>query len=236
LLVYDVEIADPRGIVRERWEGLRLRVVERAEPTGGWPGALLGPYLERRMRATDPGSRIEVEVEVERDGSSGRHERSDRLLRRLIGRCVSIARRPDGKPEVMGVGCGGVSTSHARGLTLAAAGPGRVACDVEPCCARPDWIWRDILGPDRWELARQITSETGESQDLAATRAWVAAECLAKAGAGTRAPLVLRTPGEGRAVPLASGPFAIATFAVPGRGGGEPWVIGLLTRPDDARL
>ena len=122
--------------------------------------------------------------------------RSDRLFRQLLGQGASIARRPDGKPEADDGR--GISAAHAGDWTIAAAGPGTIACDLEPVAARPDPTWRDLLGPDRWELAGLIARETGETSDLAATRAWVAGECLTKAGVSARAPLVLDRPADGR--------------------------------------
>src|SRR5262249_1958224 len=76
ILVYDVEVVDERGRVRERWEGLRLRVVERRGPRGDWPGPLFGPYLERLIRELLPGSPAAA-VAVERDGAASRRDRSD---------------------------------------------------------------------------------------------------------------------------------------------------------------
>ena len=48
LLIYDLEIRDETGSVRERWEGLRLRVIDRHRPGVNWPEPLLGPYLDCR--------------------------------------------------------------------------------------------------------------------------------------------------------------------------------------------
>ena len=79
LLIYDLEITDDSGVILERWDGLRLRVVKRDVPRSTWPVPLLGPYLERRMKAMLPGSRLTVEVE--RNGHADQNARSDRLLR-----------------------------------------------------------------------------------------------------------------------------------------------------------
>ncbi len=234
LLIYDLAVTDESGVVRERWEGLRLRVVQRDEPRGSWPVPLLGPYLERRIRALLPWSRLTVEVES--NGHADRNERSDRLLQRAFGKPVPIVRRPDGKPELAGNGNISVSATHARDMTLAVAGPDTLACDVEPAIARSTSLWRDLLGPDRWELAQLIMSETGEDVTLAATRAWVADECLTKAGVDRSVPLVLRGSTSGRDVLLGSGSLAIATFILPDRNGQDSLVVGLLTRHDDAIL
>jgi len=229
LLVFDIDITDEQGFVRERWEGLRLRVVERQEPGDNWPEPLLGPYLERRMRELLPDLRLSVEVE--RNGDAERRTRSDRLFHNMLGQSVAIARRPDGKPEV-NVACV-VSAAHARDWTIAASGPGPIACDLEPVMARPDSLWRDLLGLDRWELAGLIALETGEPLSQAATRAWVASECLIKAGVIATAPLVLRSSTAGPAVVLGSGPLVIATFLLTDLLERQPMVLGLLVRDDD---
>jgi enediyne polyketide synthase len=235
-----VEVVDDSGRVRERWEGLRLRVVERHEPRADWPAALFGPYLERRVRDLLPG-RPAMAVVVARDGAAPRRARSDRLFRQVVGPLAAIARRLDGKPEADGRRC--LTASHAGDWTVAAARRGIVACDLEPVAARPDDAWRDMLGPDRWELARLIRRRTGEPRTQSATRVWVAGECLTKAGISSVAPLVLaRTHGDAGAgagaVVLASGDFQIATLTLPG--GPEPdrpaMVFGLLTRDGHARL
>ena len=80
ILIYDLAVIDDSGVVRERWEGLRLRIVKCDEPRGAWPAPLLGPYLERRMGRCPPWARLTVEVE--RNGHVDQNERSDRLLQR----------------------------------------------------------------------------------------------------------------------------------------------------------
>jgi enediyne polyketide synthase len=232
LLVYDLEVVDEQGHVRERWEGLRLRVVERRELDPDWPDPLLGPCLERRARSLLPG--CEIAVEVERDGQSGRRSRSDRLIHRVLGECEGFARRPDGKPEA--ADGRGISAAHARDWTMAIAGRGTIACDLEPVVERPESVWRDLLGHDRWEMARLLARETGEPMDPAATRVWVALECLAKAGINPSAPMVFMRQARDSAVLLGSGPFRIATFVVPDRRNQGPLMVGLLARTDDARL
>ena len=206
LLVYDIDVLDDRGAICERWEGLRLRVVERQEPRGDWPAPLLGPYLERRIRGLLPGS-SPVAVAVEKDAITSRRDCA------AIGCSASSSARPrrssvrpDGKPETDGDRT--LTAAHAGDWTIAAAGLGVIACDVEPVASRPDPTWRDMLGPDRWELAGLIARTTGETSAQAATRAWVAGECLTKAGVSSRAPLVLGQPADGRAVVVHSGDFA----------------------------
>jgi enediyne polyketide synthase len=184
------------------------------------------------MSAVIPGLRLAVEVE--RNGDVERPARSDRLFQRALGESVPIARRPDGKPEV--ADRRGISAAHSRDWTVTVAGHGTIACDLEPVAARPAPQWRDLLGADRWELAGLIARESGEPLDVSATRAWVAGECLAKAGVVPTAPMVLMPSTAAPAVVLGSGSIRIATFVLPDRHTREPLVLGLLSRTDNGRL
>lgn len=229
LLHYDVDVVDDRGEIRERWEGLHLRVVERQEPRSDWPTALLGPYLERHLRGILPGV-PPITIAVERVESVPRRTRSDRLFQQLLGPGASVSRRADGKPETDGGRT--LTAAHAGDWTVAAASPGVIACDLQPVAQRPAATWLDMLGPDRADLAGLVARIIGESSDEAATRTWVAGECLIKAGAFSRAPLTLVPPANGRAVIFHSGAFAIATLPLPN--GPEPdrppLILGFLVR------
>ena len=161
--------------------------------------------------------------------------RSDRLFRRALGEGVPIARRPDGKPEV--ADRRGISAAHARDWTVAVAGHGTIACDLEPVAAHP-------VGP----LAR-----SPGCRPLGAGRAHRARDRRADGRLGDPRLGRRRVPGQGRRrldgpdgpharrpprPPSCSGPdrFRIATFVLPDRRTREPLVLGLLSRTDDARL
>jgi len=194
--VYDLEVLTLDGRLRERWEGLKLRAVDRIAPPDDWTAALLGPYVERHLQEILPGSSVRVSFEDKANASPRRH-------------------RPDGKPE-MEDGTP-VSISHAGGLVLAVAGGGRLGCDLEPVTERTEEVWRDLLGPERFRLAELIARERGETPDAAATRVWAAAESLTKAGAPHGAPLVLEAAGHGDQTGdgwllLRSGELRIGTF------------------------
>jgi enediyne polyketide synthase len=186
--VYDLELVDAQGRLRERWEGLKLKAVDRIAPPESWTAALLGPHVERRLQEILPGSGVRVAV------STNGHEGSREAIFGLLG-AGEPRRRPDGKPEAAG---GQVSISHAGSLLLAVARDARnsrIGCDLEPVAARPEEVWRGLLGPDRFQLAELIARERGESRDAAATRVWAAAESLAKAGVPHGAPLTLESGG-----------------------------------------
>ncbi|MFY9824166.1 MAG: SDR family oxidoreductase, partial [Thermoanaerobaculia bacterium] len=136
--VYDLELVDAQGRLRERWEGLRLKAVDRIAPPQSWTAALLGPHVERRLQEILPGSGVRVSVS---SGAPNGHGESRTAVFNLIG-AEEPRRRPDGKPEAAG---GQVSISHAGDLTLAVARDARdarVGCDLEPVAARPEEVWR----------------------------------------------------------------------------------------------
>ena len=104
-----------------------------------------------------------------------------------------------------------VSVSHEGNLTLVIAGA--EGCDVEPIVARSEQVWSDLLGVRRWDLAKVVAQETGETLDIAATRIWCASECLKKAGIVADAPLLLMQ-SDNEIIWLESGENAISTFVI----------------------
>jgi enediyne polyketide synthase len=201
--VYDLEILDVLGSVRERWEGLRLRAVQRIEPPEAWRAALLAPYLERRLEEILPGRRVRITLGPDSHGP--RH-------------------RPDGKPETNGRQ---ISRSHAGELVLEVTGDGRIGCDLEPVTGRTEEVWRDLLG-ERFALAELIARERGESRDSAATRVWTAIESLKKAGVPHGAPLVLEGGEADGWLLLRSGDLRIGTYLGPVRELSGPAALAVL--------
>ncbi len=210
--LYDLELLTLDGCLRERWEGLKLRAVDRTQLPAVWSAALLGPYVERRLQEILPGSHIRIALE-EKSGKGAKRR----------------AHRPDGKPDSAEEGSG-LSVSHAGSLTLSVAnGGGRLGCDMEPVSARTGEVWEGLLGAERFRLAELIARERGESRDAAATRVWAAAESLTKAGAPHGAPLVLETSGEDGWLLLRSGELRIGTLLVPVRELAGSAVLAVLT-------
>lgn len=229
--VYDVELTDTEGRVRERWERLHLRPVNGTDFKGPWPEGLLTPYVERCLLELVPGA--EVSIAFEGDQALSRRDRSTRAMKRALG-ADGINRRADGKPEA----CDGrdVSASHSRNLTMAVAGHFPVGCDLELIVTRLPEIWCDMLGVERFKLAELISREAQETLDVAATRVWTSVECLKKAGAGMAAPLVLADVAPNGWVLLASGKLKIASGVVKRDGHKEELAIALLTGGGDARV
>lgn len=228
--VYDIELTDTEGHVRERWEGLQLRAISGTEFKGPWPEGLLTPYVERCLLDLVPGAN--VSVAFERDEALGRRDRSTRAIERAVG--CRIIRRADGKPET----CDGrnVSASHCGDLTMAVAGHSSIGCDLELVATRPPEIWSNMLGVERFKLAEIISREAQEMLDVAATRVWTSIECLKKAGAGITAPLVFAGVAHNGWVVLASGELKIASGVVHRDGEKEDLAIAVLTGGGDARV
>lgn len=222
VFVYDLEIRDAGGHTVERWHGLRLRALAPREPPAVWPAPLVGPYLARRVEELVAGAA--VEVVLERGGLDERPGRTDRALARLTA--AKVVRRADGKPELPEGPA--ISVAHAGDLVLAAAAAGAVGCDLEPVVERAPELWRDLLGPERAELAAVVASETGEEPARAATRVWTAGECLKKAGLAPSAPLVFVSHTGDGWVLLAAGEIAVASWVGQVAGAPEPVAFALL--------
>lgn len=227
--VYDIEVLGKDGSVLERWDQLKLRVLEERKVTRPWPVALLAPYIERRAADLLPGS--EIGVAVKKGPPRKERGKSDAVIKSAIGRQVPVTRRPDGKPEVQGDLH--VSASHVKDLTLAVASPSVIGCDMELAVTRTPAVWKDLLGDDRYELASMAAKESGESLDDAATRIWAVSECLKKTGAPVKTPLVLSSATEDGWVVVGSGRTAAATYVTAIDGREERLVLAILCERDE---
>ena len=148
--VYDLDILAADGSLRERWQGLRLRAVDRTRLPAAWSAPLLVPYLERRLQELFPKSNLRVALEsatvpgdVEPLSVTGRPARPDSAA--IVGSLVAtgtmtvtamassataskgtataaprLFHRPDGSPEIPGGPP--ISVAHAANLVLAIAG------------------------------------------------------------------------------------------------------------------
>jgi enediyne polyketide synthase len=215
---YDLELLGEDGSVLEQWEGLCLRKVADIPRRRSWPAAILGPYLERRLEELLPGARVSIALER---GATSR----DTIVRAL-GKETELRHRSDGRPEVAAP-CS-VSAAHSGDLTLAAVAPEAVGCDLEVVTSRDPAVWRDLLGAERFHLAKLIAS--GEDFNRAATRVWSAGECLKKSGAMANAPLVLASTSPDGWVLLSSGAQTIATYCAEVCEITDKLVVGVLVR------
>jgi len=221
--VYDLELCASDGRLLERWEGVHLRRVADATPRA-WPDALLGPFVEWKLRDLVPGSR--VLVALERSPVSSPRVRSDRVIQKALGSERTVLRRHDGRPWVDGQL--EVSASHAEEITLAVAAATGVTCDVEPVRGRGASRWQELLGSDRWGLAQEIARQAGENLDQAATRVWVGLECVKKADAPWNAPLLVLTVRADGWVCLGTPGGIVATYVATLQEHDGPLVLGVL--------
>jgi enediyne polyketide synthase len=224
---YDLEFRNAAGVLRESWVGLKLHKIADASACA-WPDALVAISLERRVR--EMGAATELAAAFERDHTTDRRRRSERAIQRALHAPHTVQWRADGKPEVQAAAIS-VSAAHMNGLTLAVAGPGPLACDLEQVSERPHQVWRDLLGGERWRLAELIASEAGEDIQTSATRVWTALESLKKAGVPEDAHLLLHafsheSPGL---VSLKMGSLKIATAVVHFSGDPLPAAVSILT-------
>lgn len=225
--VYDLDILGIDGLVHERWRGLKLQAVGKPIPNPRQE-ALLGPYLERRVREFIPGS--DVLVVLQCDQSEDRQARSDRAIQTVVGMRTAVTRRPDGKPEVRAPR--EVSAAHSGDITIAVASSKPVSCDLELVEERPSCVWRALLGDARIELVQLLVRRTQENGVVSATRLWSAGEALKKVGASITAPLVFVSSTDDGCVFLASGKFKILTFATQLHERKGKYVIAVLTEAD----
>jgi enediyne polyketide synthase len=247
---YDLEVANEGGRVVERWTGLKLRAIEAMPARTSWPVALAAPYLERRVQELLAKSSIRVALEQNGNGKPGSHSMqgevgqsettflfangdartstSDAAMQRAVGQPVRIWRRPDGKP--MTWGGKKVSASHRQALTLAIAANQAVACDLEAVTARPQAVWRELLGEAACAMAERIARERSEALDTTASRIWTVLECLKKAGAPPPAPLVLEAAAEDGWLVLRSGELAIASCLMAMQGMNQQMAVAFAVR------
>ncbi|MCQ3979286.1 MAG: hypothetical protein DPW09_38185 [Anaerolineae bacterium] len=233
-LIFDVVVTGADGEAQEAWQGLRLKMMSGTTFTGRWSPPVLGPFVERRLQQLLPGSA--VTVVVERSPDRDRRSRGNLAIQRVLGETVSVQRRPDGKPEVIGDRV--VSVAHAGDLTLAVAAlqtQGPIGCDLEPVTARTEIVWQDLLG-ERFQLVDAVIQATKEDLPSAATRVWAAVECLKKAGAALDVPLTLASAHEHGWVLLSAGSLVTATYVAQIQTSPEPLVLAVLVRRDHATL
>jgi enediyne polyketide synthase len=228
---YDLELRSSSGTILEYWKGLRFHKVDDAK-TQDWPDPLASALLEWRVRRATPSSRVFAAFEREINSNEDRRCRSERAIQRALDAPWPVRWRSDGKPLVDTSLC--VSAAHSNGLTLAVAAPQLVACDIEPIRTRSDVMWRDLLGDERWSLARLIASQAQEDLQTAATRVWTAVEALMKADILRDGPLVLLSASVDKqdGVALAAPGATISTSVVRFRGDSTPFAVAVLARSE----
>lgn len=233
-LIYDLDLIDGGGEVRERWRGLELRVVARRTGPLDLALPLVAPYVERRLAELLPRSGVRLALAPAAAGE--RPAITDLALAPLVGG-GRLCRDGDGRPRVLGSKEPGspeqgspqppaVSAAHAAGLILAVAGAGPLACDLERVGDRGREAWQRLLGGERFVLAEQLARDGVDDEEGAAARVWTALECLHKAGCAAAAPLAVAAAGDDGWAVLRSGGMAVSTLVF--RAGGERLALAVL--------
>ncbi len=230
--VYDLNVVGEDGLVRERWDGLRLRMIANSSFRGAWPNSLIGTCIERRLREWFPGS--SVTIACQGDAALSRRERSDKAIQMAVGQSVAVLRHPNGKPFV-GESTA-VSAAHCGELTLAVRGPGPVGCDVEQVSERDASAWLDLLGAEGVKLAELVSLSATEEIKTSATRVWAAHESLKKAGVVREAPLLFASAETDGWVIFSAARLRVATWETEVRGHDGRVVMAILFGLNDASL
>jgi enediyne polyketide synthase len=228
---FDIEIHDPDGTLVERWGGLVLQAIEALLLPEMWSVPLAAPFFERQLDELFPDLRLRVALAD--GGQTGVAPPGAAVIGLTSGSGRPVLRRADGKPE----GFGYVSASHSGPLTLAVSASRPVGCDIEAVEKRPEAVWHDLLGSERFALARLAAHEGTEEFARSATRVWAAVEALEKAGAAVvQTPLVLDRVGDGWTL-FSAGAFAVASrveaFQCAAR---SPFAIAIAVRQASAAL
>jgi enediyne polyketide synthase len=215
LFTYDVEVRSPESVVLEQWYGLQLQQVGSEQARQSWKGALLRPYLERKVNDLLPGRPVQLVIEQ----LHGEEQHSDEVLHQLLEPGTIIHRRSDGRPLVIDRPARALSAAHCGQFVIAALGQESAGCDIETISTRSEPVWQSLLGQERFRLATLIATQEQEDFACAATRLWVASESLKKAGALLNLPLVFNHATPDRWILFSAGRFAIATWIMmlPGR-------------------
>lgn len=221
--VWDLDVLGPDGVPLERWRGLELAEVPGAAPREIWSAPLLAPFLEELAAQHFTGAGFRVVVVAGEDRAAREH-----ALRIVHGAPRRVCRRPDGRPVSMDDRS--LSLSHAVGHTLAVVGREPVACDIEGVAARPEAVWRAMLGAERFRMAAGLATARGESLDAAATRLFGASECAKKLGLRTDAPWLVASRDDDGLVQLVAGEHAALSLRVRIRDVADPVVLTLLSR------
>jgi enediyne polyketide synthase len=220
ILTFDLQVRDGSGRVVERWEGLRLKILQPIAADGAWPPHLLGPYLQREAARWLQDTVAEIESPRE-DVVGG-------------SRVSGLRHRPDGKPVLMDGRF--IARSNGTVFRMTVTGRRPVGCDVEEVEPRPAADWGRLLGGPRMDLAALASRESGEGLDAAATRVWCLGECLKKAGLAADLPLVLDAVEAGGWIRFRGASLSAVTFACSVRGLPRPLVFALLGTTRDVGL
>ncbi|MFV3073455.1 SDR family NAD(P)-dependent oxidoreductase [Niveispirillum fermenti] len=190
--VFDLVITDAHGQPVERWSRLSYKAISAVETSDLAALPLAVALLERLAAERRPDAFLSARITA---GAGA----PDAVTAGAIGR------RPDGRPEPLQPDRH-LSIAHDGPWRMAVSGRVPVGCDVQTVSVREPAMWRDLLGHQGFDLARQIAHERDEALEVAATRVWMGREAIKKAGRDWNTPLTLDvTPMAGAVILRAAG-------------------------------
>ena len=225
--VYDLLIADSRGQVRERWQGLRLRAVTPIQTSSAWPTPLLAPYLERKLGELLPAARIRIAMSAGSEADQA--DRTQALARELFGPDAKILHRPDGKPELANTSGQQVSISHCGPLTLTVSANVTIGCDLETAGCRDQACWQKLLGDESFALAQLMAEKSLTPLEITMAQVWTLKEALRKCGAAFGHSLRFESRTADGWTLLSSNDFQAATFHASMKGNHSPLAFAVVT-------
>lgn len=175
---YDIEVYNMEQQLIEAWHGLKLKRIASIELLNSWSSVVAVPYLERRCHEITGWDDITLGMN---DFYDDPEKRKRELLDELLKNEETLAKRIDGKPEIIGSNKR-LSITHSGRLTLVVSGKRSLGCDIECVDKKEEGVWMSLLGKERFNLAKTIAHETSDSFQSAATRIWSALESIKKAG------------------------------------------------------
>ena len=158
---YDISIFNEDLQLIEKWNDVEFKLLHTTKKYR-MPTLLLKNVLERKLDEVN-GIKGYCRIQFNKDSSD------------------IIIKRADGRPLLLKNGVN-YSNSNSSGIEVVVKSELSTACDVEVVELKTDSEWCKLLGDTKFNIAKIIKSETGESISEASTRVWGAIECLRKAG------------------------------------------------------
>ncbi len=204
--VYNLEIVDTSGCTKERWHGLKLRIVDAVEPPSTWQLPLFAAYLQRRTEELFASPNIDVAAV-----SRLSYESDQNAVVEALTQGATFRRGSTGRPYLIGEPRK-VSVAHVEQLSLVVVGDGTVACDLEHPSTLEDEAWRRVVG-SRIDLANEISKTLEEPFSRSAARVWATIECLRKADVGIDGSLAIASKTSDGWLVLRSADFYVASVS-----------------------
>jgi len=167
--IFDLVVTDEQNVVVEKWNGVTFRKVGVPRTLRFDAPVLLAPFMERYIKPLFPSMDLIVRMQREekRPGTNGEGS--------------ATPYRPDGKPIPV-QGASHISNAYSQGWKLSVSSSYPVACDLEWFSASDDTPWPQLLGADRYALAKAISDRLGEEIGISAARVWTLLEAVKKLG------------------------------------------------------